>query len=126
MKKLIVVITAALLLVSPVAFTGCQSPPTTAYKVTNATYVTVDAAMAAWGEYVRVYKPGLGQERKVNTAFKTWQKASVAVIDTARAAQASDGTSQAKVNAAVAAAAAALNGLIDVLGSFGITLTPKG
>lgn len=96
-----------------------------AYKVTTGTYITVDAAMTAWGDYVRIYKPSIAQEQQVASAYKAWQTASVAVVDTAKAAKAGDSSTQAKVNAAVAASATALNGLIAVLAQYGINLVPQ-
>lgn len=115
---------ALALLAAPLAFTGCTTPATTTYKITAVTASTVEAAMAAWGDYVAVYHPGPAAERKVLAAYKTWQSATVTVIDTVKAAKPGDATDQAKVNAAVAAVGAALNGLTAVLAQYGISFQP--
>lgn len=124
LKTLLLSLTLACgLMVSGAVLTGCTTPATSAYKVTSGTYTTVNAAMTAWGDYVAAYKPGADAERRVAQAYKTWQVASVAVVDAARAAQASDDTGKAKVEAAVASASAALGGLITILQQFGINLS---
>lgn len=126
MKKLLTSLMLAVALCGGLfTLPGCQNAPNVAYKVTTGTYVTVDAAMTAWGDYVRIYKPSIAQEQQVASAYKAWQTASVAVVDTAKAAKAGDTTTQAKVNAAVAASATALNGLIAVLAQYGINLVPQ-
>lgn len=112
------------LLAAPITFTGCTSTPTAAYRVTAATYTTVDAAMQAWGDYVAKFHPSVDQERQVAQAYKTWQTASVAVVDASKASVASDPSTKSRIEAAVAASAAALNGLITILGQFGINLNP--
>lgn len=127
MKKLLTTLLLACALCAGLfTLPGCTTPATTAYKVTSGTYLTVDAAMVAWGDYVRIYKPAIAQEQQVAQAYKTWQNASLTVIATARAAQTtSDATTQAKVNAAIAAASSALSGLVTVLQQFGINLVPQ-
>lgn len=98
--------------------TGCASASRTTYNVVAGTYYTVDAAMTAWGDYVRFYKPTVTQEQKVAQAYKSWQAASVTVIDTARMA----GSDKTTVEKVTAAASAALSGLIAVLQPYGINL----
>lgn len=105
--------------VVPLSFTGCVGGPArTTYNIVAGTYYTVDGAMTAWGDYVRFYKPSVAEELKVAQAYKSWQAASVTVIDTARMA----GSDKAAVEKATAAASAALSGLIAVLQPFGINL----
>jgi len=123
MKKLLTLFTAACLLTA--ALTGCTTPTTTAYKVTSATYTTVDAAMSAWNDYVVAYHPTHDQELVVAKAYKTWQAASIVVVNTVKASIAANDTTGAAVNATVAAVSSALTGLIDALKPFGINLSPS-
>lgn len=125
------------LLLCAALFPGCASAPTAAYKVEQATSVTVDAAMTAWGDYVEQNHPPVAEELAVKSAFETYQKAQLTAIDVtkifadlASTNSASAGTNtvaaataaQAKLNTAMAQAAGALADLISLIQTLGVKL----
>ncbi len=126
-----------LLLVAPTAVlyltaTGCKTANQTAYKATSATYITVDAAMKAWGDFVRANHPPVEKEQKVKAAFDRYQAAAL-VVTSAGAAhakvladQAADpatkATALSNLNAAIAVTSASLADLINLVQVFGAKL----
>lgn len=131
MKKNIASLLCALLFIlAPVVTltTGCGTFGKTAYRTTATAGVTVDAAMSAWGRWVKEHKPSAADELKVKNAFEKYQATVTIVADTGsaylKAKQANAGLPQAQIefNAAVAAAGAALADLTNLILSFGAKL----
>lgn len=120
------------LFVAPVALSvgGCSSAGKTAYRTTATASVTVDAAMSAWGRWVKDHKPSAESELKVKSAFETYQKAVSTVADTGAAYQRAKEKpnnpalpeAQVKFNAAIAAASAALADLTNLIVSLGVKI----
>lgn len=116
---------------SPIVFTvgcsGCGSLGKTTYRSTATAGVTVDAAMSAWGRWVKEHKPSAETELKVKNAFETYQQAVSTVADTGAAYQRAKANpnnpalpeAQVKFNAAIAAASAALADLTNLIVSLG-------
>lgn len=64
------------------ALDGCKSsPPTVAYKALGTADVTVDSAMQAWGDYVRLNNPPLAEQQAVKAAFQKFQAAELVALD---------------------------------------------
>lgn len=72
--------------------TACDSPVTAAYKGEKGVNVGVDAAMQAWGLYVRDQHPTLSQELTVQAAFVKVQHAELVAVDATRIANNFNGT----------------------------------
>ena len=110
---------------------GCASANKTAYKATGVAVITVDAAMSAWGSYVKQNHPPASQEQAVKDAFEKYQ-AAASLVATAGAAhakvladRANGGTgdatgAMANLNAAIAIATSSLSDLINLLQTFGV------
>jgi hypothetical protein len=61
---------------------GCgTTPQKAAYATASTTAVTVDAAMAAWGDYVHQFHPPASQEAVVKAAFDKYKAAMLALVD---------------------------------------------
>lgn len=128
MKRLVSLILASVasvtLLISPLTQSGCASNKTV-YRTSSTAKVTADAAMRTWGAYVKQFHPPVEQERQVKSAFEKYQAAQLLVLDAAivyRQVEAAGGdktAAQAKLDAAVAGASAALSGLVGLIKSFG-------
>lgn len=123
---------ATTLLVAPISvstslLTGCASNQTV-YRTSGTAKVTADAAMRSWGKYVSQFRPPVSQEQKVKAAFDKYQAAQLLLLDSAiayRQAEASGGdksSAQAKLDAAVAGASAALTDLLGLMQQFGLKL----
>lgn len=128
MKNIILAIFLSLGLVFTSGMSGCKTnPETVAYKASKGSSITVEAALASWNDYVGQGKATLDQERVVKRAFEKYQTAQLAVLDAAIAyrtakdagATGTD-TAQAKLNAAIAGASAALAGVIQLLTQFNV------
>jgi hypothetical protein len=109
--------------------TGCKTANTAAYKATGAVVVTVDAAMSAWGDYVRTSHPPVAQEIAVKDAFEKYKAAALTVTSAGAAhakvlaTQGADPTSAASaLNAAIAISSAALGDLIALIQKFGVKI----
>jgi len=64
------------------ALSGCNTTPQQAtYRAAGTTVTTVDAAMTAWGDYVKQFHPAATDELKVKAAFEKYQAAMLVVID---------------------------------------------
>lgn len=98
---------------------GCASTNRAAYRATGLAHVTVDHAMQAWGEFVRLHKPTAEQERAVKAAFEKYQASNLAVIDAARTIKSAN---QAAFRASMDAAHDAFADLISLLLRFGVKL----
>lgn len=117
--------------VGPVALsTGCGTFGKNTYRATATATVTVDAAMSAWGRWVKEHKPPAESEIKVKNAFEKYQR-SVTLVASAGSAYLKakqtpgpPGLSEAQIkfNAAVAAASSALADLTNLILSFGVKL----
>lgn len=123
---------ATTLLVAPISvstslLTGCASKQAV-YRTSSTAKVTADVAMRSWGAYVSQFHPPVEQEQKVKDAFGNYQAAQLLLLDSAiayrqaEAAGADKSAAQAKLDAAVAGAGAALTNLLGLLQSFGLKL----
>ena len=68
--------------------TGCQSENRAAYVATGSVIVTVDAAMSAWGDYVRAGKATRDDQIRVRDIYLKYQAAIAIERDAVLAAQA--------------------------------------
>jgi hypothetical protein len=106
---------------------GCASNQTV-YRTSGTAKVTADAAMRTWGAYVAQFNPSVEKEQQVKAAFEKYQAAQLLLLDSAiayRKAEASGGdktAAQAKLDASIAGASAALGDLIGLIESFGVKL----
>lgn len=94
----------------------------TAYRTAGIAHVTADAAMTAWGNYVKEFHPPAEAEQKVLEAFNRYKLAELALIDSAKPF----GTAQYDKNAfqaSVGAASAALANLVGIIQQFGVKFT---
>lgn len=131
MKRMVSMVLATVagvvMLVAPITQSGCASKQAV-YRTSSTAKVTADVAMRSWGAYVKQFHPPVEQEQKVNDAFGNYQAAQLLLLDSAiayRQAEASGGdktAAQAKLDAAVAGAGAALTNLLGLLQSFGLKL----
>jgi len=64
-----------LLGLSGATLSGCATAQQTAYKSEGAAIITVDAAMSAWGDYVRAGKADAITQAKVKQAYDLYFKA---------------------------------------------------
>ena len=118
--------------VSPVLIVGpgCKQPDVAAYKAEQGTRVTAEAALSAWNDYVKQFKPPVSDELKVQAAFDKYKAAQVLLLDAAIAykgaasATNSPGQSQvrAMLDAATLNAASALTDLVSLLRSFNVKI----
>jgi hypothetical protein len=61
---------------------GCGTTPQQAsYQAAGTTVTTVDAAMTAWGDYVKQYHPPVAQELQVKAAYEKYQASMVLLVD---------------------------------------------
>jgi hypothetical protein len=88
---------------------GCASERKITYEAVDASYIGVDSAMQAWGQYVAKFHPSAQEEQRVADAYDKYQKASDLAIDGA-------GTLDAQ---------AALNDLVTLLESLGVTIQAR-
>lgn len=112
-----------------VAITGCQSTPAkVAANVSDASKITVEAALRAWNDYIPVGKPSLEQQAKVRDAWKKYKAAQVLLLDCAiivkesEAAGLSDPQAQEALNISIAEASNALADLIQLLRTFNVKI----
>ena len=96
---------------------GCASFERNAYRVVGTTTTLVDAAMNAWGDYVRSDAATAEQEAKVKATYMKYQLTGAtakAVIDSYR----KNLLTENEVNAALKAASENAAALIDLIVSF--------
>jgi hypothetical protein len=86
MKKLHLLLLAAVAAVVLTFTPGCSSTPArAAYNAVSIPAVTVDQAMTAWGDYVAQYHPSAAVESQVKDAYDKYQAAELLAIDAAQA-----------------------------------------
>ena len=134
MKRLLVFLTAASLLLAVPTFTGCASANKTAYKATATVAISADAAMSAWGDYVAhqraTGKPvAVSVEIQVRDAYLKYQSISIVAADAgasySRASAAKDpnaGAALQGLNTAMSIASACLADLVNLIQQFGVKL----
>lgn len=122
---------ATILLIAALSFgmTGCQtSPAKTAANISDASKITVEAALSAWNDYIPVGKPSLKQQEHVREAWKKYKAAQLLIIDCAiiiqqsEAAGLKDPKAQEALNVSIAEASTALVDLIKLLRDFGVKI----
>lgn len=109
---------------------GCKSPDVAAYKAERGTRVTAEAALSAWNDYVKQFKPPVSDELKVQAAFDKYKAAQVLLLDAAIAykgattATNSAGQSQvrAMLDSATLNAATALTDLVTLLRTLNVKI----
>lgn len=108
---------------------GCQSTPAkTAANISDASKITVEAALRAWNDYIPVGKPSLEKQAQVREAWRKYQTAQLLILDTAiilkqsEAAGLDNAESQAALNAAIAQATTALADLVTLLRQTGVRI----
>jgi hypothetical protein len=112
---------------------GCgMTPQQASYRAAGVTVTTVDAAMTAWGDYVKQFHPPASQEMQVKAAFEKYQAVMLAVIDanTLYVTLAGSGSTNsppvldaaAKVAAVQMQASQAYADLLSLLTQFGVKL----
>lgn len=116
-------------LIGIMAFTGCQSTPAkTAANISDASKITVEAALRAWNDYIPVGHPSLEQQAKVREVWRKYQTAQLLILDTAiilkqsEAAGLDNAESQQALNAAIAQATTALADLVTLLRQTGVKI----
>lgn len=128
MKKIIRSLVLCLALAVPVAtvpLTGCKSPNKTAYRTVGTVQISADAAMTAWGAYVKQFRPGVAAETKVKAAYEKYQSTMIVVAISGKAlAEADNKDSRHKLDIALAAAASALSDLTQLIQSLGVKVKP--
>lgn len=110
---------------SPMALvqTGCKSVNKSAFKTVKTVDITADVAMKAWGVYVRDRHPGVVAELRVESAYNQYLNTVIVVADAGAALAKSDNQdTRAKLDIALAAAAAALGDLTNLVSAFGVKL----
>lgn len=95
---------------------GCASWKSTTYKTSGSVVITADAAMQGWALYVKSGQATQIQELAVRRAYDKYQAAMLMVIDAGKIATTSGNKSQLEIG--VAAAAAALVDLVNLINSF--------
>jgi hypothetical protein len=109
---------------------GCgTTPQKVAYATAGTTVVTVDAAMSAWGDYVKAYHPPATQEAQVKAMYEHYQASMVVVVDAnqlyvtlAGSGSTNSPPAQAAALSASAVAAQAFADLLNLLRSFGVKI----
>lgn len=114
------------------SFTGCAlfkaEPAKVAANVSDASKITIEAALAAWNDYIPVGQPTLEQQAKVREIWKRYRAAQLLILDTAiilkeaETAGLDTAESQAAMNRAIAEAGNALADIIAALRTFGVKL----
>lgn len=128
MKRLHLLLAAALFSVALSFTPGCSSTPArAAYNTVAIPAVTVDQAMTAWGDYVAQFHPSAAVESQVKDAYDRYQAAELLAIDAAQA-YAAIASSTNSTGAAVAQqltgqnAANALADLVNLLKQIGVKI----
>lgn len=119
----------AVLATAPIACltTGCsttKSPATIAVKVSDASQVSVMAALRAWNEFIPVGRPSINQQRQVKAAWQKYQTAQLGLLDAALLLKQDPNlvSSQTGLNKAAAVSAQALADLVSLLRQFGVKI----
>lgn len=108
---------------------GCKSSPaTTAVRVSDASRVTVEAALGAWDAYIVQNHPPLDQQLAVKDAWEKYQAAQLVVLDaalvlrTAQEEQTDTTTAKSLLTAAIAEGGQSLADLMALIRKFGVKL----
>lgn len=127
--RLLLVSSFILLTSSFLVSSGCKSSPaTTAVRVSDASKVTVEAALGAWDAYIVANHPPLTQQAAVKRAWEKYQAAQLVVLDAAlilKEAQTSGAntiTAQAALNSAIANGGQAIADLLALVRQFGVRI----
>lgn len=100
---------------------GCKTSNRSSYRVVGTVQVSADAAMSAWGSYVRQFPVSIESEQAVKTAFERYRSTMLVVATAGKAlAEADTQDSRQKLDIAMAAAASALGNLTSLIQSFGV------
>lgn len=123
-----------LLLCGLLAFgaTGCgifqAKPAKVATNISDASKITVEAALRAWNDYIPVGKPSLQQQEQVRDAWKKYKAAQLLLLDCAiivkesEAAGLNDPQAQEALNISIAEASNALGDLVNLLRTFNVKI----
>lgn len=117
MKKtfqLLILLTA---LAVPLTFTGCGTPAAKTTQAAGSVAITVDAAMSAWGEWVRAGKATVPQRIKVRDAYAKYQGA-MAVAETIAKTAIGAPQNEASYETALRAVSAASSDLVALVSTF--------
>lgn len=102
---------------------GCSSPQKAAFTTTSTIAVSVDAAMTAWGDYVKQFNPAMADRQKVADAFAKYQAAELLLIDSEQALFATNTTATSSgVSTAQTQLDQAIADLVTLIQSFGVKL----
>src|SRR5882757_5507695 len=129
-RSLLLITSLTLCAFAPV---GCStSQQSVAFKSASATQVTVDAAMTAWGDYVRAFHPPDSQRAQVRDLFNRYKACTIALIDAEEVLVSLNNSTNAPAGdvasatnnqaAALTAASQALADLVDAIRSFGVKM----
>lgn len=100
---------------------GCKSANQSAYRVVGTVQVSADAAMSAWGDYVRTRAVPIEDEQKVKSAYDKYRQSMIIVATAGKAmSEADTQDSRQKLDIALAAAASTLGNLTSLIQSFGV------
>lgn len=112
--------------------TGCgifqAKPAKVATNISDASKITVEAALRAWNDYIPVGKPSLQQQEQVRDAWKKYKAAQLLLLDCAiivkesEAAGLSDPQAQEALNISIAEASNALGDLVNLLRTFNVKI----
>ncbi|MGC3961323.1 MAG: phage holin family protein [Verrucomicrobiota bacterium] len=109
--------------------TGCKSTPAkVAANVSDASKITVEAALRAWNDYIPVGKPSLEKQEQVRDAWKKYKSAQVLLLDCAIIVKESEGAglkdpqAQEALSIAIAEAGKSLSDLIKLLRTFNVKI----
>lgn len=133
MKKLIVLLTATLLLVAPVTFSGCSTVNKATLKTTQAVSATADIGLSVWADYVAKEKAlgtpvPLNQELQAKHAWNAFQDARDGVVKAGIAYSLAKEKNEdlsgpiSALNTAAAVMAAASTDFLNLIQSFGVKL----
>lgn len=73
MKFFYCLLVACAIVSLPLVHTGCGTPAAKTTQVAGSVTITVDAAMQAWGEFVRAGKATVDQRVQVRAAYQKYQ-----------------------------------------------------
>lgn len=112
--------------------TGCglfqAKPAKVATNISDASKITVEAALRAWNDYIPVGKPSLEKQEQVREAWKKYKSAQLLLLDCAilvkqsEAAGLNDPQAQEALNISIAEASQALADLIQLLRTFNVKI----
>lgn len=133
MSKYRLYLSLACLLVGLNLHSGCAlfrdaTPAKVAVNISDTSTITVEAALAAWNDYIPLGKPSLLQQAQVEQAWEKYRRAQIVLLDAAivlkqsETAGLSTEESTKALNAALADASQALIDLIHLLREFKVRI----